>query len=394
MSTIEHTASDSFGKISLGRRISELMQEKGDAFSIRAFAERVGMNRETFRKTLLGERPITLSLVERISAGFGITEERLRQLDTLKKEQEVTSLLSATKKTKTMMLHAQTLARELVDVALGSTERCLCWTNLGRSQFHLQQYDLAHDSWVTAMHYAEKVYETFEDSTLLYHVTSYLMLSFTIRKEYTNIAQTLNVVESAFSDDPEKMGFVHYTRMKWNEHRGNLELAREHAYTALKYFQQTHHRPQIGRAQVNVAHFEHLLGNDQKAKETLLIAIENLKSNDFDYLVAVKDFIKVLLHLNDPCTACELLEANIDRAKEYPDIAAMFRIMYSIALGDPTHAKLVSEDVSMSPWIRKMACKSLMDYYAAKDDPVSLLCYYKRVVALNKGRSTFLEEDF
>jgi hypothetical protein len=43
------------------------MAEKGDAFSIRAFAERIGMNRETFRLTLIGERPITLSTLEKVT---------------------------------------------------------------------------------------------------------------------------------------------------------------------------------------------------------------------------------------------------------------------------------------------------------------------------------------
>lgn len=393
MSTIEHTAGITFAKITLGRRISELMLERGDAFSIRAFAERVGMNRETFRKTLLGERPVTISLVENVSNGLGITEERLRQLDTFKKEQEVAVLLGSSQRSKIMMLRAQTLARELADVALGFTERCVCWANLGRSQYYLQQYDLAHESFLTAMQYAEKVNEAFDDSTLLYHVTSYLMISYTIRREYTNIVQTLNVVEKAFSEDPEKMGYVHYTRMKWNEHRGNLEQAKVDAYVALEHFEKTENKSQIGKAQNNVAHFEYLTGNFQKAKEQWFEAMGNLEPFEYPYLSAVKDYVKVLLQMGDKSTASEILTANFDRAKEYPNFAGIFQILFSVALDDPSYAMTVSEDLSMSLGIRNMACECLMDYYATNGDADSVMRYYKRVRALKK-QNTFFEEGF
>ncbi|MFD2171600.1 helix-turn-helix domain-containing protein [Tumebacillus lipolyticus] len=392
MSTIEHTASVTIGKIPLGRRISELMQEKGDAFSIRAFAERLGVNRETFRLTLLGERPVSITLLENISRGLKIDEDRIRQRDTYKMEEELISLLNTSRRTKETMLRAQTLASELVKVALGFTERCMCWANLGRAQYYLQKYDLAHESFLTAMEYAEKVNESFGDSTLLYHVTSFLMVSFTIRKEYTNIVHTLNIVEKVFADDPEKMGYVHYTRMKWDEHRGNFEQAKTHAYIALDYFAQTKSKSQIGKAQLNVAHFEYLMGNYQKAKEELTLAMDNLKSIDYFYLLAVKDYLKVLMQLNENDKASQVILANSTLASEYPDFMGMFQIMYSVVQDNPSFAISVSEDTNMSRWIRNIACRSLMDYYASKGDAVSLMRYYEQVRSSRKNE--YFEEGF
>lgn len=394
MATAEHTATGTYSKIPLGRRISELMQERGDAFSIRAFAERIGMNRETFRLTLLGERPITLTLLEKVTKGLHVTEERLRQLDTFKKEEELSSLLNSPDKTRVKILRAQAIARELVDVSLGITERCMSWANLGRAQYYLQEYDLAHESFQTAMTYAEKVNELYGDSTLLYHITSYLMVSYTIRKEYTNIEHTLNVVENAFAKDPEKMGYVHYTRMKWHEHRGNFDQAKIHAYVAQEYFTQTHSKSQIGKAHINVAHFEYLTGNYQKAKEELQYAMENLKSSDYFYLLAVKDYVKVLLQLDEKSVASQVLGDHFERAKEYPDFMGIFQVMYSISMNDPSHAESVSDNLGMSNWIRNIACRSLMDYYALQGDSESLMRYYEKVSKLSDKKNEYLEEGF
>jgi len=394
MSTVEHTASGTIGKIPIGRRIAELLMERGDAFSIRAFAARIGMNRETFRNILIGERPITLPELEKVTQGLRITEERLRQMDTFKKQGELETLLNANKRTKAMMLHALTIANDLVEVAQGMTERCVGLLQVGQAQYYLQQYDEAHESWLSAMEYAEKINKEFGDSTLLYHLTSFLMISFTIRKEYTNIQQTLNVVEGAFASDPMQMGYANYARMKWHEHRGNIDKALKHSYTALDYFLQTNDHSQIGKAQINVAHFEYLTGNFQRAKEMLHQAMEQLKSYDYFYLLAVKEYVKVLLQLNENETASEVILAHSDLANEYPDFNGMLQIMYSVAKNDPTFAISVSEDLKSSQWIRNVACKSLMDYYASQGDAESLMRYYEKVRKLSKKKNEYLEEVY
>ncbi|PWK08472.1 helix-turn-helix domain-containing protein [Tumebacillus permanentifrigoris] len=394
MSTIEHTASGTIGKIQIGRRISELMQERGDAFSIRAFSERIGMNRETFRTILKGERPITLPELEKVTKGLRISEERLRQMDSYKQQNELETLLNANERTKTMMLRAQKIANELVEVALGLTERCVYLLYLGQAQFYLQQYDEAHKSWLSAMEYAERVNNEYDDSTLLYHLTSFLLISFTIRKEYTSIQQTLDVVEGAFAADPMKMGYANYARMKWHEHRGNIDKAKEYSYTALGDFQQTNDNSQIGKAHINVAHFEYLTGNYQKSKDMLLLAMKYLKPYDYFYLLAVKDYVKVLLQLNENELASQVILANSDLANEYPDFKGMFQVMFSVAQDDPSFAISVSEDLNMSQWIRNIACKSLMDYYTSKGDAVSLMRYYEQVRTLSTKKNEFFEEGF
>lgn len=393
MSTIEHTASVTIGKIPIGRRIYEIMQERGSAFSIRAFADRIDMNRETLRTILTGDRHITLHELEKVTQGLRMSEERLRQMDTFKQQEELITLLNANERTYAMMSRAVGIAQKLVEIAVGWTERCVSLLHLGQAHFYLQQYDKAHESWLSSMTFAEKVNKEFDDSTLLYHLTSFLLISFTIRKEYSNIQQTLDVVEGAFANDPMKMGYASYARMKWQEHRGNLDKAKEYAYTALGYFNKTDDTSQIGKAQINVAHFEYLTGNYSEAKEVLHSAIENLIMYDYFYLLAVKDLIKVSLQLNEYETARQLIASNSSRADEYQDFKGMFKILNSIAQDDPTFAISASEDFRMSVWIRKMACKYLMNYYSSKGDGESLLGYYGKVQKISKEKYEYLEEE-
>ncbi|PWK06942.1 helix-turn-helix domain-containing protein [Tumebacillus permanentifrigoris] len=395
MSTLEHTASVAFGKIPLGRRISELMQDRGDAFSIRAFAERLGENRETFRQTLLGNRPISITLLENIAKGLKVDEDRLRQRDTFKKEEELNSLLNAPERTKAMMLRAETLAKELVDVAIGWTEPCMYWAHLGRAQFQLQLYDHAHESWVTSMRYAEKISDIFKDNTLLYHISSFLLISFTVRREYTNILHTLEVVENAFRDDPEKMGYVSYTRMKWHEHRREMQKALEYSYIALDYFKKTENHDQIGRALINVGHFEYQFENYHVAKNILSTAVEELAPFDFIRLYAIKDYVKTMIKIGDKTTANELIEQYLPLYSDYPDMMGKLMILKSDALHDPSFAEKIINDLRVGVEVRQLACKYLMEYSASSGDSESLMRYYNKVKSLSlKNCKVFEEEGF
>lgn len=393
MSTIEHTASGTIGKIPLGRRISELMQERGDAFSIRAFSQRIGMNRETFRTILTGERSIMLTELAKITSGLHVSEERLRQMDTFKKEEELESLLKGSGRTRELMLHALKIAMELVDVAQGMTERGISLANIGRVYFHLQQYDEAHDAWLASMEFAEKINSDYEDSSLLYHVTSFLLISFTLRREYTNIQHTLNVVESAFSTDPEKMGYANYARMKWHEHRGNLLKAKEYAYRALDYFQQTGDQEQIGKAMINVGHFEYHTGNYAESASILSSALEVLQMYEYSRLFAIKDYVKTLLKMKDKSTAIQLIKGNSNLFDVYPDLYGKLQILYTFADENPAHADVVIRDTRVSDSIRYSACKCLMEHYTAKRDSDSVMRYYEESIMFSQNRNSFIDEE-
>jgi hypothetical protein len=123
-------------------------------------------------------------------------------------------------------------------------------------------------------------------------------------------------------------------------------------------------------------------------------AMENLQSYDYFYLLAVKDYVKVLLQLSENDTAIQVITANIERAKEYPDYEGIFQIMYSVALDDPTYAESVVDNLSMSVWVRRIACNFLTDYYSSKGDSESLLRYYEKGRRLSSKKNQYFEEGF
>lgn len=358
-STIEYTATMSIGKIPIGRRISELMQEKGNAFSIRAFADRLGINRETFRITLTGDRPITLSLVEKIADGLGITEERLRQLDTFKKEQELVTLLKASKRTKVMLMRAHTIALELVEVAKGATERGFAHNNLGRAQFFLQQHEEAHETWKKALVFAKTIKKTFDDTRLLKIVSENLMLTSVSLRDYGGVDEMLQLVEQSSADDHNSLGMVAFARMVMYGDRRKLELAKKYAYLSLEHFNKTNDCKQIGHALINVARTEYLLGNFDVSAKTLESALETVKDFDDILILAVKNYVRSLIKLQDFDIATQVAERYESLAEEYPEYWCKMQIMYTVLKNDPKYADQISNDLHMSLKVRSLACKCL-----------------------------------
>lgn len=393
MSTIEHTITATIGRIPIGRRILELMQERGNAFSIRAFAERLGENRETFRMTLSGERPISLALVEKIAEGLGVTEERLRQLDTFKKEEELVALLKASKRTKVMLLRAHAIALELVEVARGATEQGFAFNNLGRAQFLLQQHEEAHETWKRALEFAITIQKAFDDPRLLKIVSENLMMTSVSLRDYSGVEEMLQYVEQSSADDPNSLGMVAFSRMVMYGDRNKLELAQKYAYLSLEHFNQTNDSKQIGHALINVARIEYLLGNMDVSAKTLESALVKVQTYDDLLILAVKNYVRSLIKLQEFGTATQVVERYEALAREYPEYWGKMQIMYTILKEDPKYAEQVHHDLHMSVKVRALACKCLFEFYAKRGDSELALRYYELARGFLRDNSEFLDEE-
>ncbi|KEO81091.1 helix-turn-helix domain-containing protein [Tumebacillus flagellatus] len=391
MSTLENTATPELNRIPLGRRITELLKEKGEAYSIRSFAAQLGVNRESLRQMLNGSRTILPSELQQIAKGLGVSVERLKQMDCVKKEQELATILQAKTRTKVMMTNALSLANEVAKVAQGSTERGYSLNNLGRVQYLLRNYEEAHESWQKALQFAKEIHTEYEDSNLLYLVTANLMLTHTVRKEYSNIEEMLQVVETAFAENPRAMGLTHYTRMKMHEARGNFDRARKHAYLSLENYEQTYDSLQVGIAMINVAHFESLLQNFLEAAKILADAVQILQPYEYSLVFAVNEQVKVLLKLGELETAKSLIFAHVENSKSYPDLHNKLLIYRTIAERTPVFAERVQQDTDASLEIRLLACKCLIEYYSSIDDAESVLRYYKMGRMLSGKNSEFFD---
>ncbi|ASS75193.1 hypothetical protein CIG75_09495 [Tumebacillus algifaecis] len=393
MTTIEHTATATIGKIPIGRRILELMQERGDAFSIRAFAERLGENRETFRQTLLGNRPISLSLIERIADGLGVTEERLRQLDTFKREEELVSLLTSNSRTKVMLVRANSIALELVHVAIGDTERGFAYNNLGRSQLLLKQYEEARATWKKALVHARNIHKNFDDARLLKIAYANFFMTCAELKDYEGADELLHFVEEISSDDHKVLGVIAYSRMAMYGDYGNLEYARKYAYQSLGHFILSNDQKQIGHGRINVARAEYLLGNFKASAEVLATALEHVGEFDHILVRVVKDYVRSLLKLQNYETAIKVVERHETILKQFPEYWDKIKIMKTVIKDDPSYANEVIHDLQVSAAIRALACKCLFEYYAKRGDSETSLRYYELERKYSRDNSEFIDKE-
>ncbi|KEO84919.1 helix-turn-helix domain-containing protein [Tumebacillus flagellatus] len=393
MSTIEYATDSSQGNLNLPSRILDLMYTKGEAFTIRGFAQRLGISREYLRLMLSGQREIPPQMLEKIASGLGVSVARLKQLDTKKQTEELNKFFNSKKRTKPMFRRALSIASELVQVALGAKELGYALNNLGRVQYLQALYEEAHESWLRALGCANKLKDQFEDDHLFLLVSSNLMLTYTIRKEYSNMESLLEVVETGYADNPDKLGKAQYTRMKWQEDRGNYELARQHAYRALEFFEQTRDSKQIGISLMNVAHFEYITKNYQLSANYLSKAIQSTSLSDRALIHAVKEYTKALLMLKDYQTIIRIVDEYSYLGKDYPEYWAKLQIAYTTASGDPSYAEAVKNNNDLDINTRYLSCKCLMEFYYLKGDAEKAMRYYEESRIFSSTRCEYLKEE-
>ncbi len=391
MSTLLAPKYTEVDKIPLGQRIEEIKKEKGGYYSNVAMAGRLGIHTETLRLMLKGKREIYTFELEKIAKDLKLPIDRIMQSDIRNQTDELNELLR--KRTKEMLQRAWVIVNELVAGAMGLSEKGNSLNSLAKVQYFQRSFDDAHTTWLKALEYAKKLHEQYAKKHLLNIVTANLMMTYSIRKEYSHLEELLDVVELAFANDPLKMGMAEYTRMKIQEERGDYELAKQHAHRSFKYFEETGSNEQIGNGLINLAHCEYRLGNYRASANALAEAIEFVKPFENILILAVKEYVKSLMQLRDYPTVVKMVEAYHTLALEYPDYWAKLQIMYTFAKDDPSYAERIACDLHLDVNIRYHACKSLMEFYSEKRDFESVVRYYEKSRLLMDKKRTFLNEE-
>jgi tetratricopeptide (TPR) repeat protein len=381
--------SEELSSISLGQRISEIMEEKGAAFSIRAFSQRLFMSKDTLARIIQGERTITPSELESIAKGLNVSVERIRRNDTAKKREELLRLL----KTKYDPRRALVLARECVAVALGVTERCEAGNSLARAYFALGMYEQAHGVWLGAYELSQEIYQQYGTTDRLYNILSNLMISYTIRKEYSHLAEILQEIEPVFQEQPNKLGAICYSKAMIAEQAGNKDQAKLHLYQSLDHFQVTGDLNDIGRAELNVGYFEFKSKNYETAKKLLEHAIEKLQDDIGILLIAIKAYIQILFKLGEHERANQLLDGYFQQTEEYPEVRAKFCLLRAIANQDEQSAKEVFMIPNAGQRLHYLACEFLVNRYMEVGDLKSARNYYKKAQSYSDTESDPMHKE-
>lgn len=366
--------------LELGRRITEALEEKkaekGDAFSIRAFAKRIGMNYETLRLTCRGERPVRPSELEKIAEALGTTVARLKKEDTKKVEQELHRLI----KKRTDLHRALQIAQTLVSSAIGYTEQFESRTNLGVVYYQLNRFRDALEAWSMALPYAKSLHEMYDDLLPLSKVTTNLILLYTRIKDYSALSNFLSTVDETLEHfDNEYAGTLHLSHAIAAHSVGDLETCREKIYKHLHYQQLTESARSRGIGLQNVGYVEYLLGNYMAAKEYFEKAIECLEDElDLKY-ISVKDYAKCILKLKQTDKAIQLIEQSLQELNslDLPVIHAKLLLLHATTTNKAESADSVLAIENAGEDLHKMACDFLMKHYAKLDDSPTVLKYYK-----------------
>jgi hypothetical protein len=200
-------------KIPLSRRIHEIMKDKGRHYSISAMASRVGVNRETLRKMLVGQREIYRYELEKICGDLKLPVARVLQEDTRNDGEHLIYLLDRQQDT----AKAVDLSEKLLQNVCGLSERCVAYCRLARAHFFDHSYDKAY-SYITEAHaLAIEISKTYKDEGVLYDVLSIMVVVYTAKQEYATASLLLEQVEHLFKSDPNRLAALSYLHAKVKE---------------------------------------------------------------------------------------------------------------------------------------------------------------------------------
>jgi tetratricopeptide (TPR) repeat protein len=379
-------------EIPIGRRIGEIMEEKGAAFSIRGFSQRIGLSKDMLARMLSGDRHVTPSELEQIAKGLSVSISRLKQEDTRKEREELLFLI----RNNTNIMQAVRLAKKLVPLALGVTEKCRAYDQLGSALYMAREYDEAHEAWLEAYSYAEKIHERYTDKDTLFNVLTHLILSYTHRKEYTYLSGILKNIEPILGSDPSRAAVIYYSLAKIVEEIGDYDGAKEKYYQSLRFYKLTNHLTNIGIAKHFTAAFEYRMGNYETAIQMFQDALKDLVNYQYGQLLCQKEYVKTLLKVGEEQQAKTIVIEALDRinsnAEQYAELRAQYSILMARITNDPKYAENVLNG-NVDHKIKSIAAQFLINYYDENDDSELVMKYYRVIKAIKQYRDVLDEED-
>lgn len=375
--------------IPLGRRIREIMKAKGNYYTISAMSVRIGINRETFRSMLNGERDIYNFELEKIAHDMKLPIERILQKDISLVEAELDELL----RSRNDLDKAHELAMKIHGVAIGISEICYSLNTLGYIYFWQHEINMAHRTWLEAYEYAQQISKLFGDNNVLYRVLRNLMSSYTERKEYDKALEIVEVVEPIFQSNPGRMSALYYTRAKFNEYLGKVDEAKELSYKSLEHSMLLDDKETLGRAYINVAHYEYLKENYEQAKKHLFNSLQLLTQSDIR-LIAGKEMVKVLLKLGENQKAIDMIQTLLssDILENHSHLHGKLLVLLSRATNISEYAENVVSNDKYSRVVRYLACKYLIKHYRDVGDVVKSMHYYESAEVLLGSPTDVLDE--
>jgi tetratricopeptide (TPR) repeat protein len=375
MSHFVATATTSAHAIPLGRRIAEIMSEKGNYYSVSAMAARLGWSRETYRLMLKGERVIYTYELEKIANDLKVSMDRILQRDIEADANELQQLLS----NRTGLFRALQLAQELLPKAIGRTERCKILLQLGWAYFERKMFEESLLATQEAHTLALEINQKYQENELKYRTLRNLMISYIEIKDHKKVIDVSNQVENEFDGQHIVLAELYYSRARVAEALGNLEEAVRFSQKSYENCVLSEQRIMVGRALINLSHFAYKMGNYLASQTYLEQSFAYLDTDYQAKLIATKELIKARIKLGNHSLAEReiLVTLQDENLIPYSDLEGKLQILFSEAQQVIEHAGKVANEKKYSDKVRYLACSYLIRFGHETGDSQLFMKYYQ-----------------
>ena len=178
-------------KLYLPRRLKEILDDKGDAFTVPAFSRRIGMSESTLYRCLNGERFIKPSELEKIAEGVHMPISRIKQEDNAA---SIFNKMRALVTHKVNFEEALNFALDFLPKAAGCTEKYETLNCLGVIYYFLNKIKPAINAWLEALPYARQLLHAWGETKPLIQVTKNLIIGYSKSNNYSKLSIVLDEV--------------------------------------------------------------------------------------------------------------------------------------------------------------------------------------------------------
>ncbi|MGZ4123494.1 MAG: helix-turn-helix domain-containing protein [Tumebacillaceae bacterium] len=374
-----HTLADS---IPLGRRINEIMLEKGSAYTISAMAKRLEINRETLRLMLKGEREIYTFELEKIAKDLHVSVERILQSDIVAESKELHALLNHISPEPH---RSKELAEKLVQVAIGYSEHCYSKNLLAYVIAMNGDDERGIKLYQEVLPIAQLIIDKFGDDTVFWLLMVNLSTAQSLNKDYQELGVTLKLCERYQTDDLRFPVMVSANYARYFEFWvGDLERARAKYEQAIDSANISGNHQSIGIMNYLLGTFEYRQGNYERAYELFMATWGALQQQDapVNRLYINIDYTRLLLRLGKIAETIdcltEALRVDHTRYEEDPMSKAQVLLLLAIAKEDPAEAERIIDSGIGSSSIRKLADRCIIELYDKSGEHTRKMNYQMR----------------
>ena len=364
-------------KIPTGRRISEILYEQNSSPS--AFRERVTFaKRDTVRHCLNDTRHISPKELQEMADLLGYSVDRILQNDT---EKDALALRVAVR-SKSSAPETIDLGKKLLKVAIGWSEKFDCHNDLGSAYYYLGQVEKAHEHYLEALNYAEKIRDKFHDIDRLYMAMSNLLITYRLKKEFITLDHLLNKLEPSFViSNPKRAGAIAYHRAVLAEQRRDFDEAEKKWSESLQHYEKTESDELIGRGFQNLAYFLFKMSRHLESRNMFARAIKLLTPYPRYLQICLVNCTKNLIKLQEYESALKMIESvrSLKDFKPDSNTQAQLYVLQAVAEKSPLTAEKALEVKGISDKTKLVACLMLMDYCRTIGDGESMMRYHGNV---------------